>query len=230
MTTTRPRITFADNRYWLDGRTLPRVSDILNVINKPGLHAWRQRVGTTEADAISKTATDLGTAVHAACETVNRMLLSGTPLMDIAVDEFTLSPYLAAYRRFLVSRVKRVLLVEARVFHEEARYAGTLDVAYELVTGETALGDLKTGKTVDYTTTPLQLAAYSLAARSMGVLTADRRIVIHLPSDRPGKVFEHDVTDDDERLYDLGWWAAVRLHRHYERSKDGWRTEKGTAR
>lgn len=217
-----PVITFTDGRYLVDGRPLPRVSDILAVINKPGLNEWKQRVGADEAQRISRQATDLGTLVHAGCEAMGWRLREGvSPQAPIDEADERVRPFLEAYRRYLDQKVRRVLLVEERVYHAAHGYAGTLDCAVELVTGEPAVLDFKTGKTVDHVTTPLQLAAYTLAARDMGILNAVKRLVVHLPSNQPGRVFEYDFSDAD--TYDHRWYAALRLYRHHEEMKDGWR-------
>lgn len=216
-----PDIVFANGRYLLDGRLLPRVSDILSVINKPGLNEWKQRVGAEEAQRISRQATDLGTLVHAGCEEIGRALRDDVAAaIDHTADDRT-RPFLEAYLRYLEKRVRRVLLVEERVYHAAHGYAGTLDCAVELLTGEPALLDFKTGKTVDHVSTPLQLAAYALAARDMGTLDAVKRLVVHLPSNQPGRVYEYDFSDAD--TYDHRWYAALRLWRHHEENKDGWR-------
>lgn len=220
--TVSPRITFSAGRYLLDGKPLPRVSDILSVINKPGLTAWRARVGNEEADRVSKVATDLGTAVHAACEGLNREMLTDGVFFGGTGAE-ALRPFTHAYEDFLIRHVRRVLLVEERVYHERHRYAGTLDVMVELNDGRTCVVDLKTGKTVDYVSTPLQLAAYACAVEEMGMAEVNGRLVVHLPSDRPGQLFLHDFSDRE--VYDPAWRAAVRLWRHYEASKDGWKKQ-----
>ena len=223
-TTTQPRITFDGNAYRLDGQPLPRVSDILAVINKPGLNAWRARVGNEEADRISQAAAGLGTRIHAACESLAReLLVDGVGLRADAIAE-ELQPYLDVYERFLAEQVVEVLSVEQRVYHEAHRYAGTIDLLARLRDGRVCVLDIKTGKTVDGTTHPLQLAAYATALESMGQ-PVDGRYVLHLPANKPGTLVRYDFSDGEK--YDPCWRAAVRLHRHYEATKDHWRTLKG---
>lgn len=51
--------------YATNGRPVPSVTTILNAISdKPGLVAWRKRVGEAEANRIVKESTDVGTLMH----------------------------------------------------------------------------------------------------------------------------------------------------------------------
>lgn len=221
--TTATRITFDGKAYRLDGQPLPRVSDILSVINKPGLNAWREQQGREKADRISKAAADLGTRVHAACEAVSREMMADGVFFG-GTAEADLQPFVAAYERFVVAHVSRVLAVEHKVYHERHRYAGTLDVLAELTDGRVCVLDLKTSKSVDGVAYPLQLAAYATALEEMGTPT-DGRMVIHMPSDRPGRLFLHDFSDRER--WDVRWRAAVRLYRHYHETEGYWKSGQG---
>jgi genome maintenance exonuclease 1 len=51
-----------------EGNNYPSVSTVAGHFSKAGIMAWRKRVGTEEANRVSKQASTHGTAVHSICE------------------------------------------------------------------------------------------------------------------------------------------------------------------
>jgi hypothetical protein len=172
----------ARHRYsWNGGPLYPSVTTILGIKDKPALVGWAKR--ETAACAIRNlevlermvqsggaqaavewlkripdfqrdASADLGTAVHAAAETIAR----GEPVS--ISDE--VRPFVAAYRRdFLEVFRPRFIAVEAMVCSERYEYGGTADVFAE-IDGEIWLLDYKTGTGV-YPDSALQLGALARA-------------------------------------------------------------------
>ncbi len=202
--------------YTIDGVFYPRVTRILNVIAKPGVVGWMLEVVKKEANRISRTAADLGTRIHAACESASKSPAG-------ACDE-ALQPYVAAYCGWLAANVTEVVATEMTVHHARHGYAGTVDVIARLRDGRLALLDLKTGKAPNESW-PLQLAAYAGALKDMGQ-PLEARIVVHIPAAQNGALYVVDYTAD-QRRDDLAWRACLRLWRYVERRKNDYRTLKG---
>ena len=196
-------------QYEIAGVKYPRVSTILGVISKPGLEAWRQRVGVEEANRISTEAANHGTALHTILEHIDNGLTPPVPAQ--------FAPSVAAYIDWRTDHVAAVLMVEQIVYHERHRYAGTLDRLYLLNDGRRVVGDFKTGASVDGVYR-LQLAAYAEALEAMGHGAIDGRLVLHLPRIAPG--YLRTETLDREEQDRKAWRSAVRLWRWNERHRN----------
>jgi hypothetical protein len=170
------------HRYaWAGGPEMPSVTTILGIKDKPALVGWAKRETAASAvrnlDVLTRmvqhggpqaavdwlkkipdyqrdTSANLGSAVHAAAESIAR----GEPLeIDDAVR-----PFVATYRRdFLEVFRPRFLAVEPMVCSLRYAYGGTADVFAE-IDGEIWLIDYKTGSAV-YPDTALQLAGLARA-------------------------------------------------------------------
>ena len=210
--------TLTRRGYELGGRILPRVSTILNTIAKPGLEAWKRRVGDEEAARISEQAKVLGTAIHAACEQINRGGRERLPMETDFAPEVV--PFALAYYGWFLEYVAEVVACERPVASARMGYGGTLDLLARLHDGRLCLIDLKSGKSVDGLAR-LQLAAYALALEEMDGTRVDGRLVVHLPSDRPGTL--HVVEYDDAEAEALTWRALVRVYQWWAAHKDDWK-------
>ncbi len=128
-----------DHSYWLDGRRLESVTEILSL---SGIADYRFSNG----EAMTR-----GSYVHTATEMIDR----GT--LDWSILDDTLRPYCEAYQRFIEDKRPEILLSEKPMYHAQYLYAGTLDRII-VVDGTTMLIDLKTG--VPNRATAIQVAAY----------------------------------------------------------------------
>jgi hypothetical protein len=202
--------------YEIDGVKYPRVSAILGVIARPGLEAWRQKVGFEEANRMSNAAAEHGTALHKALEILDTHTRSVWRREQ--VDDFL--PAIEAYRQWCREHVAAVLMVEQTVYHVRHTYAGTLDRLYLLRNGRRVIADFKTGTSVDGIYR-LQQTAYQEALEEMGHGPVDSRLILHLPRARPGelRVIEFDDDERDRRC----WRAVLRLYKWTQRHKDDWR-------
>jgi hypothetical protein len=101
------------------------------------------------------TAAKRGTEVH---ELASRLMIGETITVP---DE--LRGHVEAYARFLDDWEPTPILVESTVVSYHHGYAGTLDMIYQLESGEVVLADIKTTRSGIYGETALQLAAYRYA-------------------------------------------------------------------
>lgn len=154
-------------------------------------------IDDAEVQAGSYRASELGTAIHAWLEAVERGEI------DRADIPAQFVPYTDAYLDTLAAAGVRPVpeLVERIVYNSATGWAGTFDNVYELATGERVIGDKKTSKTTSFRHSALsfaqQLATYAGADY---MLTADGEswepmppvsdafaVIAHVPSDAPGK-------------------------------------------
>lgn len=202
-------------RYVHGERVYPRVSQVLDVINKPGLVRWRTKVGDAEANRISKEARTLGTAIHAVCEAVNRGQL-------VPMDKPALTPFLRVYQQWYRREVSECVAVEETVWSDRYGFAGTLDVVMRLKDGRLALVDLKSSNSVSETYRA-QTAAYAAAYAERTGEMVDTRLVVQMPSREPGALY---VTEFDD--YPADWQAfraALALYKWVEAHKDDWKAK-----
>lgn len=209
------RVRVTDLWYVLNGRSYPRVSTVLDIVAEPGLDEWREKVGEEEARRISEESTLLGDAVHAACANLSRAK-AGWDLEPVSeaeerVGSERLAPFTDSFAAWLEEDVAEVLAVELLVWSDDPAYAGTIDLVVRTRDGLVVVEDLKTSKRVR-TKYRMQTAAYRRALHERTGLLADRRGVVHLPSDRPGKLktVMFPDHDDDEQAF----MAALFLHQY----------------
>jgi hypothetical protein len=166
----------------------PSVTNVLSVLARPGLDAWKQeqaiiaaltlprREGEAEDEFAKRVvadmgeqvvkAADLGTSIHAACEVyAQSKALPETPEIRALFEPV---------REWFDREVERIDRVEAVVTHAEFGYAGTADLVARLKsTGSWAVIDFKSQrlrldakgnpKPLLYEVWPLQLEAYRQA-------------------------------------------------------------------
>lgn len=190
---------------------LPSVTEVLNIMAKPGLEAWKQEQAILSALTLprskgerddefarrivedsksqSKQATEFGSAIHAACETIN---LETIPILDSKIADFV-----ASYESWKKHNIKAIRQAEFCIVNLADGYAGKCDLLAETCLGDTVI-DIKTqgikGKVRFYETWGMQLAAY---ARPLGVKAA---MSVVIPSHRPGDV-ECKIWPNLDELY-----------------------------
>lgn len=202
-----PRFSEARHRYDVDGVIYPGVTSVLGVLNKPALLAWYGRYGTAECVRMRDEAAAHGTRVHAGAEA----LANGTPLDQL---DPALRPWLEPLDAWLNANVNRVILAEPRVASRQHRVAGSIDLVAELLDGQTAILDLKTGSQIPETT-QLQVVAYGRLLAEQEGIVATRHLAVHLPRKAPGalEVVEYPAADEPDawRLF----LCALLLHRKF---------------
>jgi hypothetical protein len=207
-------VTLADARKVL---ALPSVTNVLGVLAKPGLDAWKIEQGIMAALTLPRRtdepldsfahrvvedmgaqvekAADFGSAIHAACEVyaLNKQLPQDMRLLNFLED----------WVRWFDSNVERVASVERVFVHHEHGYAGRVDMV-ALLKGDSVTGpywavvDFKTqkvkrsakgdAKPAFYETWPLQLGAYRQAILASGAKDVKGIVSVVIDSAQPGPV------------------------------------------
>ncbi len=197
----------ARRQYRHGDAVFPGVTDITSIINKPHLNKWRREYGWEESDRYMEDAKQFGTRVHEVAE--NAIRAGCTPqVCKCALLDKEMIPYHWAVVDFLDIYVDEVLGVEKQLVCPKLELGGTLDLYAKLLTGEPAVIDFKTSRSLqaEY---GLQTAAYSMLLYTNGY-PVDKRWVVHLKKDRPGeynvKPYENDREDAEAFLSALSLW------------------------
>jgi hypothetical protein len=230
-------VTLRDARKVL---AFPSVTNVLGVLAKPGLDAWKIEQGILSAltlpqlpgedlgtfakrvvedmgEQVEKAA-DFGSAIHHACKVyaLNKQVPTDPKLLG----------FFEPWRRWFDENVERVSIIEQVFVHHEYGYAGRVDmVALLKGAGGTspywAVVDFKTqkvkrsakgeAKPVFYETWPLQLAAYRQAVLVNGAKNVQALVSVVIDSAAPGPVHVKRWTDVD---YFGSFLAAVALWKY----------------
>ena len=205
-------VTLADARKVM---ALPSVTNVLGVLAKPGLDAWKIEQGIMAALTLPRTqdepldafahrvvadmgeqvekAADFGTAIHNACEVYARN-------KELPTDPKLLQ-HLRAWCDWFDANVERVGSIETVFVHHEYGYAGRVDMVAMLRGIGWAVVDFKTQKVkrsakgepkpAFYETWPLQLAAYQQAILSNSAKDLSALVSVVIDSAQPGPVHIH---------------------------------------
>lgn len=182
--------------YNISGRKYVRVTRSLDVISKPGLIIWFQKVGKRTAEKIMKDRQILGTQAHNLFEKLLKKE-SFEKNINSYPDEVQMDVRL--FKHFMEKCIISIDALEQRLWSKIHRYAGTADfIGYYktneewLVKGHKAkfltrsfvLGDWKTSRDI-YPEYWLQLAAYCIAFKELTGIEPDGAFIAHF---RNGKI------------------------------------------
>ncbi len=188
--------------YWIDNVPYPSVTEIISILDKPGLRYWfgkevfRAMVADptlTEKQALSKpydvseSAKDRGSTIHSIVEAwrQNKVQVDNVP------EPFR--GYAQAFYQWVKENHTEIVEHERTVVSKKYGYAGTLDLLIKLNGSELPLvADVKTGKDI-YDEAWLQLSAYRQALAEEGVKTAG--IAVILLQEDGSYNFEHHAED-----------------------------------
>lgn len=173
----------------------PSVTEVLKVLQKPHLDAWRNRIGAKAADGIMKDAAAFGTKLHAAAELISRN-------QDVDSD---IAPYAVAVKEFYDRYVDQVISAELQLVSVTQRFGGTLDLHCLLKDGSYAVVDFKTSKALSQDHN-WQTAGYAILLRENGY-RCNKRLVVRVKKDKPG---EWHVRDCKDHAADVAGFLACR--------------------
>ena len=133
------RVTIDGVRYYdvPDGNKLVSITSVISWINREIFIGWRKRVGTQEADKITKASTSRGTDFHTLAEHYlkNEELPSVQPL----------SEYLFKQAKPQLSLIDDIVALETSLYSQKLGVAGTVDCIAKY-DGELSVIDFKTSK------------------------------------------------------------------------------------
>lgn len=200
-------VTLADARKVF---ALPSVTNVLGVLAKPGLDAWKVEQGIVAALTLPRQtdepldvfarrvvvdmgeqvekAADFGSAIHAACEAYARS-------RQVPVDP-TLLAFFQPWQAWFDANVEEVRSIERVCVNLEQGYAGRVDLEAKLRGIGWAVVDFKTQRVkrnaackpvpTFYETWPLQLAAYQRALATESVNAPTELVSVVIDSGNPG--------------------------------------------
>jgi hypothetical protein len=176
-----------NHEYTVDGEKLPSVSHILRFMSREIYEDLNQYT-------LDRAATR-GTDVHAYCEELDKY---GNAECK---DEYV--PYVQAYIKFRREHCVEWADIEARYYHPERRYAGTID-RRGTVDGKTALLDIKTLSSIHKPIVKAQLNGYASMLVSNGLPEVEKLYCLQLMKDGKYRLYEtaKDMTEFNA-CYDL---------------------------
>lgn len=152
--------------YYVNDRPFVRVTQVLSVLDRPGLDRWRGSVGNDEAEVRRDQAADIGTEVHGLIHTINKGIAIRNGDWIMLADE--IKNCLRAYQQ--AQAKLKFKPVQSELFLVGDGYAGTTDCLAK-IGKELWLLDWKTGTIRDpqtkevYPEIHYQLAAYYKACK-----------------------------------------------------------------
>lgn len=157
------------------GDRFPSVTTVLGHKSKPGIVAWRKRVGAEKANRISKQSSVRGTKIHSICEDyVNNDDLNFDKLSFVEIDMFN-------QMKPLIDRIDNIHCVEQFLYSEHLRLAGQSDCIAEF-DGRLSIIDFKTSakpKSKSYIKNYFaQCAAYAIMFEERTGIPIDTSVII----------------------------------------------------
>lgn len=226
--------------YRFEGKARPGVTSVIRCLDAPALDNWKVKVqveGTARAahanpptfgetlesyttrlveiakeqyehQRIADEAADIGKQVHKLTEHAIRTMLGQPTEPPIVTEEAHF--VFAGWEGWAKGEGFKPLAAEARVYHREADYCGTVD-CLALLRGKLGVVDWKPTSTL-YAERRLQLAAYVAALGSMGWPANDmERYIVALPRD--GGAVSMCPVDSDYNQDIAAFYSCLGLYR-----------------
>ena len=172
-----PKKSKAHIRYELpDGTKVPGVTTVLNILNKPALVIWANRLGLQGIDSSKyrDEMADIGTLAHQMI--VDYFKGEKTDTGDYSQTQIDLAENcLLSFWEWEKGHKIEVILAETPLVSQEYGFGGTIDCFCKL-DGQPTLLDFKTGKAI-YPEFFYQLAAYKQLLAEAGYLIEVTRIL-----------------------------------------------------
>ena len=176
-------LTFFDkeHKYTLDGDEIPSVSELSRF-------ASREIYQTVEQFQLDRAAAR-GTAVHQACENIDRY-------SEVKCNN-DIAGYVKAYIKFRGEHPIEYDTIERAFAGDtpEGKFAGTIDRAGVFADGQTAIIDLKTSSVVQKPLAQIQLNAYKLLYEQNTGKKVDKLFILHLKKEGDYKLIEFPIDD-----------------------------------
>jgi hypothetical protein len=210
--------TKAHIRYKLaDGKTaVPGVTTVLNLLAKPALIPWANRLGLQGID-VSKYVddkADIGTLGHAMV--TDKLTDMATVTTDYSQNQISLAENcaLSFWSWEKEHPIEEVYFCERPLVSEAHRFGGTLDI-YAKINGKREIIDLKTGSGI-YPEHAWQVATLKVLLEEHGFAVDGTRI-INIPRTESESFSEKVVTEKEN---EIGWKIFTALLSVYNLKKE----------
>jgi len=232
------QITEEDVRFYRDTDTetyVPSVTTYLDVLPKPDLQFWRDKVGAETANKIAYEASSSGTKVHNVIEDISLQLMeSGEATFDW-LDEYGRKKLKAhewegvlRFVEFYENYVQEIIATESKLVSINHFVGGTIDMVCRLVDGRVAMVDHKFSNNLADTYS-VQTHIYKLMWEEHSDINIDVRGNLWLKAqtrgeDKKGKTIQGKgwkfVEHTDEERDDAVWNCAKTLFMDLYRRKE----------
>ena len=184
-----------------DGAIVPGVTTVLNLLAKPALVPWANRMGLQGIDTSKYVddKADIGTLAHAMI--TNKLTGKETDTADYSKNQIDLAENscLSFWEWEKDHKIESVEFVERPLVSEAHRFGGTLDI-YAMVNGKQEIIDLKTGSGI-YDEHIYQVAVLKRLLEENGFPVAATRVV-NIPRAETEAFGERVISETENRV---GW-------------------------
>ena len=188
-----------------EGQSYPSVTTITGLLSKASILAWRQRVGDSKADAITKAATTRGNKVHKMAEMylrnemASQINLFEDPMPHIEDMFFQLT-------ELLDNSIGIINAIEAPLYSDQLKVGGRVDVIAEW-DGELAVIDFKTSSKPKKESWIdgyfMQSSAYALMFEELTGIKINKIVIAIAVENNHSQVFIKDSTEYLQQFIDL---------------------------
>ena len=188
-----------------EGQSYPSVTTITGLLSKASILAWRQRVGHSKADAITKAATTRGNKVHKMAEMylrnemASQINLFEDPMPHIEDMFFQLT-------ELLDNSIGIINAIEAPLYSDQLKVGGRVDVIAEW-DGELAVIDFKTSSKPKKESWIdgyfMQSSAYALMFEELTGIKINKIVIAIAVENNRSQVFIKDSTEYLQQFIDL---------------------------
>ena len=188
-----------------EGQSYPSVTTITGLLSKASILAWRQRVGDSKADSITKAATTRGNKVHKMAEMylrnemASQINLFEDPMPHIEDMFFQLT-------ELLDNSIGIINAIEAPLYSDQLKVGGRVDVIAEW-DGELAVIDFKTSSKPKKESWIdgyfMQSSAYALMFEELTGIKINKIVIAIAVENNRSQVFIKDSTEYLQQFIDL---------------------------
>jgi genome maintenance exonuclease 1 len=188
-----------------EGQSYPSVTTITGLLSKASILAWRQRVGDSKADAITKAATTRGNKVHKMAEMylrnemASQINLFEDPMPHIENMFFQLT-------ELLDNSIGIINAIEAPLYSDQLKVGGRVDVIAEW-DGELAVIDFKTSSKPKKESWIdgyfMQSSAYALMFEELTGIKINKIVIAIAVENNRSQVFIKNSTEYLQQFIDL---------------------------
>ena len=188
-----------------EGQSYPSVTTITGLLSKASILAWRQRVGDSKADAITKAATTRGNKVHKMAEMylrnemASQINLFEDPMPHIEDMFFQLT-------ELLDNSIGIINAIEAPLYSDQLKVGGRVDVIAEW-DGELSVIDFKTSSKPKKESWIdgyfMQSSAYALMFEELTGIKINKIVIAIAVENNRSQVFIKDSTEYLQQFIDL---------------------------